>query len=426
MKKGRVALVILVLLAAVIFAIAVSGVRIGFVDKWTYNFKLNTMNLANRMNWNLPPGVVSYLQDLPDLNNKEPVETPAGEETHKEIESAEDIVEVEFDDLDLEEGDIKNIPVALESASTHKYSEYKDYLLCVNETSVTAYDANGEIKWAIGISMSNPILDVAGDYYVIAEKGGRKVNLFDGKKRIYEATADGDIRTASLSAGHDVVLVTDKQYYKGCVLVINKNGEKVFSWNSGQEDITDADIAKGTRTVAVSFINTESGVASKVTTFNISNGQKKAETKFDDSIIYDVEFLGDVINIFADNKIVGMSEKGKILWEMGYTDRKLLGYRFEETGYKILKIEKNNSSEIEILTSRGASKAVIAPDNAPEIVDIRSGRIAYNKGRDVVFSGLSGDKTKTYTCSRDIKDIHVIDNNSVMVVYSSGLDFINF
>ncbi len=431
MKKGKVVALILILVGVVVFAIAASGIKIRFIENYTYNFKVNMMGLAKNLNITLPDGVVAFLEDLPEIEPEEETEpeteaSPTPNEQTEEIEDAEDIVEVEFEDLDLKEGKVKNTPVALESASTYKYSEYKDYILCVNETSVTAYDQNGKTKWAIGIHMSDPILDVNDDYYMIAERGGKKVCLFEGKKRLYEQEADGEIRCASISSGNDVVLVTDKEYYKGAVLVINKSGDKVFSWNSGHDDITDADIKKGTRTLAVSFVNMDSGVTSKVATFNISSGEKKAETEFKNSIVYDVEFLGDVINVFADDKVVGLSEKCKIFWEEEYKEKKLITYRAEETGYKILKIEENNASEIEILTSRGKNKAKIVPETAPDSVDIRSGRICYNTGRNIVFSGLSGKSNKTYLCSRDIKDIHIIDNNSVMVVYSSGLDFINF
>ena len=149
--------------------------------------------------------------------------------------------------------------VANKMRSKNEANEYKDYILCVNETSVTAYDQNGKTKWAIGIHMSDPIIDVNDDYYVIAERGGKKVSLFEGKKRLYEQEADGAIRTASISAGNDVVLVTDKEYYKGAVLVINKSGDKVFSWNSGNDDITEADIKKGTRTLVPFLIFEFSG-----------------------------------------------------------------------------------------------------------------------------------------------------------------------
>ncbi|MBQ7794222.1 MAG: PQQ-binding-like beta-propeller repeat protein [Clostridia bacterium] len=426
---GKIVMMIILLLAVCLFAVFASGIRIGFFENYTYNFKMNMLALTRYFNIELSEPVREYLEDLPtpepvdltELDNE--ADTVPVEST---IETAEDIPDVEFEDLAPEDDDAKSTPVALESADTYKYSDYRDYMLCVNETSVIAYDDSGKSLWAIGIHMSDPILDVGGNYYMIAERGGRKIALFDGKKRVYEAEADGDIKTASLSENGDVVVVSEKEFYKGAVIVINKNGDRVFAWNSGTDNITDADIAAGSRRVAVSLLATDSGANSKVEIFDISSGEKEGETLFNGSVVFDVDFLGEVLNVFADDKISGLSQKGKVLWELDYSTRELLHYRSENSGYKLTMVDNSNSAELEVLTGRGRQKALITADKMPDCMDIRSGRIAYNSGRDLVFSGLSGKNKKSHTCSREIQDIYIMDNDTVMVVYSSGLEFVEF
>ncbi len=431
MKKkagaGKIVMIVLLLAAVSLFAIFASGIKIGFFENYTYNFKINMLAISNYFDIKLSEPVREYLTDLP---TPEPVtEDEVQEETEpveSKIEKAEDIPDVEFEDLAPEDSKVKSTPVAMESASTYSYSDYRDYMLCVNETSVMAYNDAGKSLWAIGIHMSKPILDVGGGYYMIAERGGRKIALFDGKKRIYEAEADGDIKTAAISDNGDVVVVSEKEFYKGAVIVINKKGDRVFSWNSGNYNIVDADIAAGSRRVAVSLLATDTGANSIVEIFDISSGEKEGEATFEGSLVFDVDFLGEVLNVFADNKIVGLSQKAKQLWEVDYSSRKLLHYRAENSGYKLAMVDDSNSSQLEILTARGKQKSLITANNMPDCMDIRSGRIAYNSDRDLIFSGLSGKHKKSHTCSRDIKDIYIINNNTVMVVYSSGLEFIKF
>lgn len=431
MKKrrgiGKLIAILVLLVAVCVFAVFASGIRIPFIENYTYNFKINILALTKTLGIELSGQALEFLQDLPEPEYvEEKPDVEQGELPQSEIETAEDIPDVEFEDLVTDDDKAKSTPLALEDAATYKYAKYRDYILCVNETSVLAFSDKGKSLWGVGIHMSEPILGVGGDYYMIAERGGRKVALFDGKKLVYQTETDGDIKTASISDNGDVVIVSDKEYYKGAVTVINKRGDKVFAWNSGTDSIIDADIAAGSRRVAISLLNADSGAKSRVKVFNITNGKQEAETAFDGSVVFDVDFLGEVVNVFADDKVTGMSQRGKILWNIDFSEKDFLYYSAENNGYKLLLADNNNSPELIVATSRGKQKSLILPEKKPDCVDIRSGRIAYNSGRDLVFSGLSGSRKMSHTCPREIRAIHILSDNSVMVVYSSGIDFIEF
>lgn len=430
MKKkggaGRAVAMLLLFVAVGIFAVLASGIKIGFIENYSYNFKMNILGLTRMLGIELSEPAEEFLQDL---STPAPTVEPTldtQQTTAPEIETVEDIPDVELVEPELGAKDAKSTPVALENASSARYGRYRDYLLCVNETSVVAFDTDAKSIWAVGIHMSDPILSISGNYYMIAERGGRKIMVFEGKRLLFESEADGNIKTASVSANGDVVVVSDKEYYKGAVIVINRNGDRIFSWNSGSDAITDAAISAGARRLAVSLLNTENGAMSRVLLFDISKTQSYADERFEGSVVFDVEFLGDVLNVFADNKICGMSQRGKILWESEYTNRKLLHYRTDSSGYKMIIADNANVPEIEVLTGRGKQKSVTAAEVMPDYMDIRSGFIVYNSERTVNFSGVSGKNKKTYNCTRDIHDIYIIDNDNVVVVYSSGLDFIKF
>ena len=437
MKKkggaGRIAGVLLLLFAVCAFAVFASGTKISFIENYSYNFKMNILALTRHFGIELSEPVQEFLQDL---STPEPAAADGAadyqpdnqQETDTDAEQAraEDIPDVEFTEPEPENKETKNYPVALEDASSAQYERYRGYLLCVNETAVMAFDTDGKSLWAVGIHMSNPILQVNGNYYMVAERGGKKIMAFDGKRLLFETQADGNIKSASISSNGDIAVVSDKEYYKGAVIVINKNGDRIFSWNSGADAVIDADISAGSRRLAVSLLNTEDGALSRVMLFDISKTESYAQAEFSGSVVFDVRFLGEVLNVFADDKICGVSMKGKILWESDYTERQLLHYCTDSSGYKLIMANNHNVPELEVLTGRGKQKSLIAAETAPEHMDICSGMIAYNSGRELKFSAVSGKRTKVHTCTRDIHDIYIIDNNNVAVVYNSGLDFIKF
>lgn len=427
---GRIVAMLMLLCAVCVFALIASGAKIGFIENYSYNFKMNILGLTRQFGIELPERAQEYLQDL---STPEPAEPPvensgetAGDEPQADIEKAEDIPETSFDERELEGKAATNSPVALEDAAAAKYARYRGYLLCVNETAVMAFDNTSKSLWAVGIHMSDPILSVNGNYYVIAERGGTKIAAFDGKKQLFQTEADGKIKTASVSSNGDVAVVSEKELYKGAVIVINKNGDRIFAWNSGSDYVTDADIASGSRKLAVSLLNTDNGVTSRVLIFDISKTENTAEVVIEDSVAFDVQFLSEVLNVFADDKICGVSQKGKQLWQCDYNVSKLLHYRTDNSGYKLTITDNNNVPELEVLTARGKQKTLISAEVMPDCIDIRSGMIAYNSGRDLIISTLSGKHQKVHTCPREIRDIYIIDNDNVVVVYNSGLDFIEF
>lgn len=434
MLTGRITAMILVILGITVFAVFASGIKIDFIENYSYNFKLNILAIGKKMGIEFSEPVREYLEDLPEQTNDVPGQINGDADENDEVSSDETEIseeedigeEVDFAEPELENKKIKSKPIALENASSAEFAEYRGYLLCVSPTSIIAFDKNSEVLWTYGIHMNNPILKVNGNYFLIAERGGSKISLFDGKKQLYTAEADGAVKTADISANGDAVITSDKEYYKGSVIVINKNGERIFSWNSGSYPILDADICSGSRRVGISFLNTENGADSVVDIFEIANGNKICETFFESAIAFDVNFLGDVLNVFTDNGVAGLTQKGKIAWESRYDDRKLLSVIAEDKGYKMLLLDNNNSHEIELLTGKGRVKSLLTAETKPEFCDIKSGFVTYGSERELILSTVSGKYKKVYHAPKEIFGIHIIDDNNVAVVYNSGIDFIEF
>ena len=431
---GKIIAMLLVIVTVTVFAVFASGIRIGFIENYTYNFKLNILALGKKMGIEFSEPVRTFLEDLPeqyeeaentpDVEGQAVTDEGVGEEV--QADETEIIEEVEFTEPDIKNKKIKSVTIALENAASAVYSSYRGYLLCVSPTSIIAFDKNSKVLWTCGIQMNNPVLKVNGNYFMIAEHGGKKVALFDGKKRLFEAEADGAIKTADLSADGDITLTTEKEYYKGAVIVINKSGERIFAWNSGTYPILDADICEGSRKLAVAFLNTENGADSVVDIFEISNGERERRVDFKNSIAFDVNFLGDVLNVITDNKISGISQRGKVLWESDYSERKLLSFVCKDDGSKLLLIDNNNTNELELLSARGKVKSLLITETSPECSDMKSGFVAYGAERELVFSTASGKQKHVYSAPKEICGIYIIDNDNVVAVYNSGIDFIEF
>ena len=356
--------------------------------------------------------------EAPESNQNEEVTDVAPEEEQTPAPTREPVKE--------KPKDYTAYPIAIENASGARFERYKNYTLCVYETAMIAFNKKGECEWAEIIQMSSPILKVSGDYIMIAEEGGSKVLLFNGNELVCSIVSDGAIQSADVSGKGDVVVVSEKTYYKGAVSVYNKSGRQVFVWNSGASEIIDADISGRTRRLAVSLLSTENMADSKIMMFRLNHEESYKTHTFENSVIYDLEYLGDTLNIYADDKNMGMTSSGRLLWTNEYGAKTLTTYSSTDDGKKLLLFDNSNIAELAVLNSSGTEKSMVVSEELPDCVDINNDRIAYNNGRTVIFSKTNGKSAGTYTCARDVQQLHVTGSKSVLIVYNTSIEFVSF
>lgn len=430
MKKKnilKILLVVLCLCAVTLFSLVVAGVNVPFIEAYKINFKHNVSGISNALGIELPIDMQLYLDDESAPEPK-PLMTPA-----EESKKPEAVGDTEENATEPKEGTAKltvknpekvqkdeNMPIALDGASNAKFADLNGTVVSANETMYRGFDKNGKVLWEIPIQMQSPQLTVRGEYVLINEIGAKKVMLFRGKKQLFEEKTEGNIITADLSEKGDVVAVTEKEFYKGQVVVLNSSGKTIFAWDSGSYTIIDAAISKS-RKVAVSLINTDAGADSLIVCLDVNGNEKYKTDNFENSIIFDVEFDGEKLNAIADDRCIGLSTRGKTSWEYAYGDKLLKNYDIAENGTKMLLFENGGVGEIVVVSAGGKAYNTIKAETMPGVVSIKSDYIAYNSGRDIIVSDFKGKGEKRASCSADIKQAYAIYKNKIFCVYNSSI-----
>lgn len=424
----KILLIIVCLFSVTLFSLVAAGVNVPFLQAYKTNFKHNVSGISNLLGIELPIGVQLYLDDetvptpKPTMMPKEEIdalEEALGYPMEEEVVTKEGTANLTAQ-APIKASRNENLPVALDGAANSKFADYGGEMVAASETRYRGFNDEGELLWELPIGMQSPQITVRGEYVLINETGAKKILLYKGRKQVFEATAEGNIVTCDLSKNGDVVAVTEKEYYKGQVLVLNSSGKVIFAWDSGSYNILDAAISPDRR-VAVSLLNTDVGADSLITCLDVNGKEKYRTENFSNSIIFDVEFNGEKLNAIADNKCVGLSKAGKILWEYDYAGRVLKNYDIAENGSKMLLFENGGVGEIVVLSAGGKAYDTIKTESMPDVVSIKSDYIAYNSGRDVIVSNFKGKGTKRASCSADIKQAFAIEKNKVFCVYNSSI-----
>ncbi len=423
----KILLIIVCLCAITLFSLVAAGVNLPFFQTYKTNFKHNISGISNILGIELPIEMQLYL-DAETVPTPKPTMIPK-----EEIEAIEQALGYpEEEEIVTKEGTValtakepakiknENLPVALDSASNSKFADYGGDVVAVSETRYRGFNKKGESLWELPIQMQSPQVTVRGEYVLINETGAKKILLYKGKKQVFEATTEGNIITCDLSEKGDVVAVCEKEYYKGQVLVLNSSGKVIFAWDSGSYNILDAAISDS-RKVAVSLLNTDVGADSLITCLDVNGKEKYRTENFSNSIIFELEFDGEKLNAIADNKCVGISKAGKVIWEYDYAGRILKNYDVAVNGSKLLLFDNGGVGEIVVVSRGGKPYDTIKTESMPDTVSIKADYIAYNSGRDIIVSNFNGKGVKRATCSADIKQAYAIEKNKIFCVYNSSI-----
>lgn len=422
MKKLLIAVSVVALLAAGVFGLYVhSDYSFSFIETYKKNFSDNILNLKIRYELKKAQKEeeIVMVEEPEEAINKE--EIVASEEPEEEFKK--ESIKINYTDL-VKEFVTTGEPIALNGAQSARFENYMGGMLCVVENSIIYYNKNAKAEWNISIQMSNPVLKVKGSYYLLFEQNGTKVALFSAKRKLFLIETKEKILTGDLSSTGDCAILTEKKYYKGAVEVLNKSGLEIYSRSFGKNSAMAVAISNSRR-LCVSLLSMEDGVSSKIMFLDLNKKEEDLTVSYDNSVIFDLEFAGNVLHAFADDRLVGINDNGKQIWKYDYKEKTLSKYANDGSNIRLMLFDANNSAELSVVTASGKEKQRISEDIAPDFCDISDGYILYNGGRSLYLTKSNGTPLAKFVASRDMKKAYFIDSDNILVVYSSSIEFLH-
>lgn len=301
---------------------------------------------------------------------------------------------------------------------------YRDGVVCASPNHLTYIDASGNTVWSEDTLIANPIISASGSYILAAEKGGSKLCFYNDSKMLYEADDPDNIIAAKVSSAGDSVLITSKPAYKGGISVYNKLGEQIYSWASGGGTVISADISPSSRNVAVSVLNADTAAKSVIQFFDIKETQSRAQVNAEDTVMFDLRFVGNTLTAFGDNRIAVLSADGGVVADNDLTSCQLTHSAIDDNGNTVLTLYDGAVPKLNLYNGSGKDLASVTTDGMADFVDIHDNTVLYSIGRDV-FIGKAGAKNITkYTAAMDIKKLILISPSTFAIVYSNSIEFV--
>ncbi len=317
-----------------------------------------------------------------------------------------------------------SVTVSFDGANNTEFMPYKNGIICARTNYMSFIDKTGALVWETETAIVNPILKTAGNYIMLAEDGRNKICLYESGKLLYDTDDPDPIIGANVSSNGDVIAVTNKASYKGGISVYNKTGARIFSWASGSDAVLCADISASSRRAAVSLLNTDTTVKSSIQLFNINQSDSYAKIEADNTVIFDISFKGNILNAFGDNRIVGISDSGKVVYDTVFDTAQLTHSASDDNGNKLLSLDDGNIPMINMYSGDDKLIGSVPLTGVTDFIDIEGKKLLYNIGRDVFFGKINSKSILKYTAAMDIKKLMIISNDAFVIVYSNSLEIV--
>lgn len=397
----------------------------GYIDKYIFNFKCNLELICERLGIDYNPfDYTEYSESNPDPTV---LSGFAGTITLSKAEAGEGYTEknnVRTEDFS-DYNSIKEYRSCLpfDDAGNSGFSAFDNGIVCAKSNYICYLTEKGEKKWEFRTSVSEPIISTSGNYIAIAAKNGTDVCLYESDKLMYTAYTDNKIKSCKVSYNGDIVLVTEKQAYKGAVVVLNKKGEEVFSWVSGVNYITSATPLKN-RKVAVTLTDTSKNVISYIMIFDIYSPDPIGAAELTDTLLYDSSFSSDMAYASGDNCIAAVNLSGETVYDVRFDSVAITRSSSDAYGNRLVTFTENYIPAMNLYNKKGELIHSEVIDASPDCTDIYESTVLYNNGREIICGDVESDKRTVYTAPMNVKQLILINDSSYAAIYEDTIEFI--
>ncbi|MGE4283266.1 MAG: DUF5711 family protein [Clostridia bacterium] len=322
--------------------------------------------------------------------------------------------------------------ITVDSSENYRFNVYKDNILLCNKNGVKAIKKSGEEEWSITMNLSDPLIQANDKYILIADKGGREVNIVTNYSVVCTKQTEEPVMMARINDTGYFVIVTEEKGYKGKISVYSPSGQEIYKWHSVENYIIDVDVSNDGKKLAVSTIDISKGtVSAGLTFFNLTEERPYAGMVIEGTLISTIKFYKDNSLIaIGDNQMIGFSSQGVQKWNVNYADKDLHIYDLDRDGIIALGlVEKkggsflNGDSIIEIYDFDGQKKGSYQVSGEIRYMDVQDNLIALNKKRDICVITPQGNEIAKAVSGKDIRDIVLFNNKrDILVVSRSTLE----
>lgn len=207
--------------------------------------------------------------------------------------------------MSVGEGD--GFPIDVSGSRIFQMETVENNVALLSDTHLVLYNNRGGEMMRCTHSYADPMLRAAGKYFLIVEKGGRRLQLETRSKTVITHTTKYDIITAAVHTNGDVAVVTAaEQGYNARLTVYRKDGTVVYE-RLCSTLISDVAFSPNGKSVAVAAISADKGaIRSSIEVLSLQSSESDPTYTYsaNDVLLCRVVYLsGSLITGVSDTQV---------------------------------------------------------------------------------------------------------------------------
>lgn len=256
-------------------------------------------------------------------------------------------------------------PVDFSGVGVQRLERVENYSVVLTDSHLIYLNQSGAEVNRFGCAYPSPLMCTTDQYVLVAEQGGRRIQLSTRTSIVTEMEVDNEIIAAALNdKGQMAVLMQGSQGYLVQVKVYDRKGKLLYT-RSRNQTATGIALSPDGRQVALLSIKAADGtLTSSMDVFSLTTSDTEALCSYKgaDTLLYRLEYL-------ADGWLVAFSEESAVLMDTanGLTsvyvppDMRVLGYAVSANTMALVlrPYGSTGDGEVHIVDKEGAPTAIV-------------------------------------------------------------------
>ena len=324
----------------------------------------------------------------------------------------------------------------LDSGVTYRTATYQDTVAITSGGEMMFVDINGNKTGDHPIlSMSNPMLSVAGKYLIVADAEGKNAVVFENQKQTHTVTCEGTIFFARINSNGYFLTASEEKGYKALVTVYNPSGQEIYRWHSGDRNVLDADVDYDGKSFKVAVLDTDSGVATgRILFFDTSSPTPVHEVVSDTNLFCKINCNRDhSLTTLGDRAITMFGPNSAEMWSIDFGNKPVIAADISSMDRLIVVLSADENaglhsdrSDMYVYNRDGVQKNSIRFEGQLDSFSVYDDTAVSILNREIAVTDVYSTGSIFLTPNRDLRSITVFDNEKrVLAVSAAGYEILN-
>lgn len=184
----------------------------------------------------------------------------------------------------------KGFPVSMGGSNILNSEKRGGLIYNLSDATIECMSVGGKNVFKGQHGYSNPVLKSSATRALVFDQGGQGYKIYSPKGLISEKTAESTIISANISRCGAYALAIRGESYASSVIVCDKNGEKLYQWNSSVEIVSDVALSPNGKQLAVAVFGSNNGeYISKIYILNFESANPVFTAEYKGEFIYSLQ-----------------------------------------------------------------------------------------------------------------------------------------